>query len=1059
MRLPSLSVRHPVTVIMIFLALFILGLVSTGRLGQELFPDVSFPSVLVVTVYPGVGPFEVESGITKPVEDAVSTINGVTEVSSTSSEGVSLVTVSFTWATEMDTVVPEVREKLTGVEDVFPEGVERPRIYRMNPENLPTMTFNLSTETSGIDTRKLSEEVISPALEKVEGVARIAIYGGRKAAVICRLNLDTISKLQIPIMQVLQVFQGENISLPGGSVHAGDRYMILRTVGEFDSIDDIGRVLVGYADKVPVFLNDIAEIRLDHLPQEEFVRASGKPGVMVSVYKQPGYNTVDVNRAILAELDRLRSELPPSINIGIQSDQSISVVQSIGGVVRAAWQGGLLAVLVLLLFLRNFRSTLIISIVIPVSVVATLAFMDFADLTLNIATLMGITLGVGMFVDNAIVVLEANYRKQLSGRDPQRAAEEGTAEVGRAIIASTLTTIAVFVPMVFVEGIAGIIFKDIALTICFALFISLAVALTLVPVFCMKVLKIEETSVIENGSDDEMYIEPSLADVKVDTGHPLIDGISRKIQNGLKKLDEVYGRVLDWALRHTGAVIGGAVLLLAVSVGSVMLLGMEFLPETDEAAVQISLETRIGSTFGATEEKVIQAENIIKGILKDDLVAMTSRIGEGGGLSGSSGSNLALINIRMVEKDARTRSVWEIMNAVDKAFTAQLMDVKHEITIEGLSSLFASVSGESSPVVLEFSGNDIDTLYESALGAVRVIGDVDGVRNVRMSHVTGKPEIQFRIKRKEALSLGISPREIAATIRTAYKGSTVTRYSTSTEDYDVIVMFNEKDRNNLERFGTLFFVNRAGTRIPIENLVDIVEATGPLSIRRENRTRIIKVTASLTGERPLSRVVEDVKLGMDEKISLPYGVSLEYTGSSKEMEESFRSLFFALLLAVLLVYMVMASQFESLLHPFIVMFSVPFAAIGLVAGLLLTGTTFSILAFLGAILLAGIVVNNAIVLIDYINQLRSAGVPLRSAIVKGGKTRLKPILMTSLTTILALLPMAMGIGTGSELRAPMGRSVVGGLTTSTLVTLVFIPVLYWFIESRLERRRAAKLPV
>ena len=611
--------------------------------------------------------------------------------------------------------------------------------------------------------------------------------------------------------------------------------MILRTVGEFSSIDDIGQVLVGYTENLPVFLSDIADIGLDYLPQEEFVRAGGNPGVMVSIRKQPGYNTVAVNTAIMEELDRLKTELPPSITIGIQSDQSVSVVQSIGGVVRAAWQGGLLAILVLLLFLRNLRSTMIISVVIPVSVVATLAFMYFAGLTLNIASLMGITLGVGMFVDNAIVVLEANYRKQLSGKSPKEAAEEGTAEVGRAITASTLTTVAVFVPMVFVEGMAGIIFKDIALTICFALFVSLAVALTLIPVFCMKVLKVEESSVIEKHSKDEAYIEPSLADVKVDTGHPLIDGLSRKIQNGLRNLDDLYGRVLDWALRHTKKVVLFAVVLLVASISSVLLLGMEFLPETDEAAIQISMETRIGSSFEATEKKVIQAEAIIKEILRDDLVSMTSRIGQGGGLVGSSGSNLALINVSLVEKDNRIMSVWEIMNEIDDRFTEELMDIKYEIIIEGLSSLFTSATGETSPIVLEFSGDDIDDLYNAALNAREVIEGVEGVRNVRMSHVSGKPEIQFRIKRKEALSLGISPREIAATIRTAYSGTTVTRYSTDTDDYDVIVMLGEKDRNNLDRFGTLFFINRGGARIPVENLVEVIEDTGPLSIQRKEK--------------------------------------------------------------------------------------------------------------------------------------------------------------------------------------------------------------------------------
>ncbi len=1057
MKITQAAVNHTITTIMIFIALFALGVVSLSRLGLELFPDVSFPTVIVATVYPGVGPYEIESSLTKPLEDALSSLSGVKYVRSTSIEGASLVALGFDWDTDLDMVVADIREKLNTIEDDLPEGIQRPNIYKLNPEELPSLTFNLSTRTSGIDIRKLAEEKVIPRLEKIKGVARASVYGGREGAVMCRLDLDALSKLEIPITQVLNAFQGENINLPAGSISLNDRSVILRTVGEFASVDDIGLVLVGYRNQVPIFLHDIADVRLDFLPQEEFVRAGGETGVMISIRKQPGHNTVQINREVKEKLSSLEKELPPSVRIQIQSDQSQSIIRSIGGVANAAWQGGILAVFVLLFFLRNIRSTLIISLVIPVSLIVTFSLMDFGGISINIISLMGITLGVGMFVDNSIVVLESIFRKQLSGIPRKDAAIQGTSEVGRAIIASTLTTVAVFVPMIFVKGIAGLMFDDLAGTISFALLISLVAALTLVPVLCSQFMKIERGTRVSapSLSEDSTY-ELSLADLEVVTGNRHLDSAGKKIQVWLYQLDDGYEKLITWALDHVKIILLVALILFALSIGSIFLLGMEFLPEADEGEFAVSIETKLGSTFEYTEGKVIEMENLILQNLGDVVLSMSSRIGEGGEYvdAGDEGSHLAVIFTKIVEKDKRKRSIWQVINDLEQLFQNNVFDVKYHLRVEGISNLAASASGDSSPVVIELSGDNLDSLEEYSRKIQDALGRVTGIRSIRTSHKTGKPELQFVVKRREALSLGLTPLEIAATLRTAFKGTEVTRYSTDEEDYKVVIVLREEDRNQLDRLGTLFFINPAGTRIPLENLVDVKEGKGPLSIRRMRRTRIIKVTASLTGELPLSRVMEDLRGEIGRMGNPPIGITMEFAGAGNDMAESFKSLFLALIFAVGLVYMVMASQFESLLHPFVVMLSVPFAAIGLVASHLLTGTTFSMMSFVGAILLVGIVVNNAIVLIDYINLLRSRGIPLKDAIIKGGKTRLKPILMTTLTTVFAMLPMSLGIGTGAELRAPMGRAIVGGLTTSTLVTLVLIPTLYWVVENRLKKTLA-----
>ncbi len=1059
MKLPGISVKHPVTTSMVFLALLILGLVSLSQLGLELLPDISFPTVVVFTPYPGVGPEEIESSISEPIEDAVSTLNGVERISSASSEGVSMVVINFTWRTNMDTIVSEIREKVTAIEDDLPAAAERPAIVRFNPEFLPSIVLNVSSRTSGLDLRRLAEEVIVPELEKIEGVATVEVFGGKIAAVTCKLDLNSIRKLDIPILRILRVFEAENVNLPAGSISIEDRYIVLRALGEFTSLRDIENVLIGYKDTVAVYLGDVAEVSLGHLPREQFFRAESGEGVQLAVRKQPGHNTVDINRMVKEQIHRLRRKLPPSVEVKLQSDQSDQILNSIGSVARAAWQGGLLAVLVLLFFLRSIPSTLIISVAIPVSVVATFSLMNFAGISMNIVSLMGITLGVGMFVDNSIVVLESNFRKTLAGMPPGEAAVAGTAEVGTAITASTLTTLVVFFPLVFVKDFAGLIFQDLAYTVVFALFISLVMALTLVPVLCSRFLRLPRTHRVNNsgGSPDRNLadLDVSLADIEVHTGNRLVDGITGRIQEWLRRMDELYEKAIRWALEHTAAVILSAVFLLVISLASVALLGMEFLPESDEGQFAISMETRIGSSFQKTEEKVLEAEQIIRELAKEDLQSISTSIGRGGTMQGAAerGSHLSVLEIRLVDKDRRSRTVWQIINELSERLDRGVMDSRFRFSLQGVGALATTVTGDSEPIVVGISGDDLDRSYVYAQRIASRMERVQGVRDVDLSYKTGKPELQFRIKCKEATGLGLSPLEIAATLRTAYKGSKVSTFRGTDDKYDVYVILADADRNSLKGIQKLFFVNPLGETIPLENVVEVVQGIGPLTIGRENRTRIIEVTGALTGERALNRVMADIQEEVSGLGSVPPGIELSYSGSYQQMQESFRSLLFVLILAVALVYMVLASQFENLLHPLIIMFSVPFCIIGLVAALVVTGTTFSMMSFIGAILLVGIVVNNAIVLIDYMNRLQERGLSVREAIIRGGKTRLKPILMTSFTTIFGLLPMAIGVGAGSELRAPLGRAVVGGLLTSSFVTLILIPTLYWLVESRIRKRK------
>ncbi len=1072
MSIPRFSVRHPVTVTMVFAGLFTIGLISLNRIGQELFPEATLPAIVAFTAYPGVGPYEIESDVTVEIEDAVSGINGLEHINSTSREGLSTVRMSFSAGTDIDSALIDVREALHGIEDDLPARAERSELFKFEGGLYPSLELNVYSEIEGLDLRRLVEQEIEPQLERVPGVARVDLYGGREAAVMVRLALDDLGRHNIAISEALAAFEGENITLPGGLMDFGDHELSLRTIGEFKEIDDIGEVLVASRGGVPIYLRDIAEIAFDYKPQEEYVTAGGADGLRLEVHKQPGYNTVDVNDEVLRRLELLRPRLPASLRIETQVNQADQVRDSIGGVVDAAWQGGILAVFVLLIFLRNLRSTVIITLVIPVAVISTFTLVDFGGMTLNITSLMGITLAIGMFVDNSIVVLESIYRKQLNGYSPVEAAVLGAEEVSTAISASTLTSMAVFLPMLYVEGIAGIIFEDLSLTIALSLFISLAAAVSLMPVLCARFLRVEAQPAGERNAreergerataapgDVEGYSEITLPDVEIRSRSPALTRFAARIQRVLQALDAVYERLLHWALSHIRTVVVSAALLFLFSVASIVLLGMEFLPEADEGTFVVTFRTRVDASPAETARRVAEVEEIIREEAGEHITALSSMIGGGSLLAPGQpgqGNNAAAVYVALTDVQKRDRDIWSITNAVDRRIGRELMDLDYNVELQGMAAIAQSASGITSPLVIELTGDNFDELRAYAERIRDHVSRVDGARNVRTDTRDGALELQARLRRSEAVSLGLPPLEVAQTLRTAYHGTEVSRFTAEGGRYDVWMMLRDEDRNDREALRSLFFKTPAGSRVPIESVVDFEEAIAPDAIRRLDQVRNVNVLANLTGERALNRVMADFRQEVQAMGDPPPGIEINYTGAIEEMAESFESLFLALLLATLLVYMVMASQFESFVDPFIVMFSVPFAIIGLVGALIITNSTFNILSFVGAILLVGVVVNNAIVLIDYMNTLRRRGMPLYHAVIRGGRTRLKPVLMTSVTTLLALLPMALGIGPGAELRYPIGRAVVGGLTTSTLITLVLIPTLYYLIERSLERRRAAR---
>lgn len=1063
MKITRIAIRRPITTIMLFITLFVLGLVSINRLNKEMFPNVNVPAVAIVTTYPGAGPLEVEEGVTKIIEDAASSLGGVTSIKSTSSESVSAVTVRFEWDIDMDTIIPKVREKLNEAAYLLPDKVNPPTIFRFNPEMLPALEINIYSNVSSENLRLLAEEEIIPVIEQVEGVSDVDLYGGKEEAVLIECSLDNLSKSNLPILQILQVFQGENINLPGGSITDGEERLVLRTLGKFDSLQEMRSLIVGYHQDKPIYLENIAEISIGFLPQEEFLRVRDEEGISISVRKQPGKNTVTMNEKILKRLHRLEKNFPSTVSIEVQQNQAEGVNNAIKGVTDAAWMGGLLAVAVLFLFLGTVTSTLIISVVIPVSVVASFSFMYISGVSINITSLMGLTLAVGMFVDNAIVVLESIHRKAETLNDSSEAASLGTEEVGMAVFASTITTLSVFLPMLLVSGLSGLIVRDIALTITFSLLISLFAAFTLTPMLSARLKKGFPKPEEGPGSTSPSHSLSHSASRQKGRNNILstIIGLLNGWKKALARLQNQalrrYKRALLWTFHHTIWVILVALLLLGVSVGSVFLLGMEFLPETDEGTFAVSYKTKPGSSYGHTEDKILIAEKIILDICGEDLRTMSTRIGSSDSASAfsSSASHRGETSVLLVEKTKRKRGIKEIISEVDARLRDTLRDTDISIKQESLSSLGAMASGESSPIVLTVRGTDLDTMRAYGRDLKKSLSQIRGTRNARLSTEDTLPEMRFTVQKKAAAALGISPAEIGSTIRTAYRGTEVTTFTRRDKEYDVVLMLNEEDRNSISKITQLSFATPRGVRIPLENVVSLDRSRTPGTIERMDRSRVVKVLADLSGDVPLSKVMEEVR-SMQEGNPPPQGIEVSFDGAEQEMTDSFKSLTLALLLAVFLVYAVMASQFESLLHPLIVMSSVPFAATGMIGALLFTGTTFNMLSLVGTILLVGLVVNNAIVLIDYINQCRKKGMALKKAVVLGGMTRLRPILMTTLTTMLGLLPLALGIGSGSELQSPMGKAVLGGLAASTAVTLFFIPALYYGIEKRLVHPRALR---
>jgi hydrophobic/amphiphilic exporter-1 (mainly G- bacteria), HAE1 family len=1013
--LSQISVRRPVTTYMAVLIVLILGAVSFFKIPVELMPEITFPTVTINTQYENVSPGEIETLITEPVEKAVSSVDGVEEVSSVSVEGRSQVRVSFVWGTELDAAVSDLREKLDRIRDVLPRDAKAPVISKYDVNAAPIMFIGIAGDLDDVSLRTLVENQIRYRLERVSGVASADIRGGLEREIHVNLFLDKLRGLHISPAEIVRALNAENVDLPAGHLDRAHVELTVRTLGQFTSLDQIRNTVIALRGGTPIYLRDIGFVEDSFREIDHMVRINGRGAVIVSLLKQPNANTVDVVERVNREIEQINHDFP-QIEIKSLRENATYIRRSIDNVAQSALLGGAIAIVILLLFLRSLRSTLIVAAAIPVSIVATFALMYFQGFTVNIMSFGGLALGIGMLVDNAIVVLENIFRHREQGKERGVAVYQGTREVTGAIVASTLTTVVVFLPLLFIPGTAGELFKQLAWVIFFSLVVSLIVALTLVPVMSYQLMGLREC----------------------ERGTGILAKLSGTAKTMMARLENSYRSLLIWSLDHKGEVFLLALVLFTGSLLAVSEIGSEFMPKADEGEVLIIAEMAEGAKMHAMDTAFSRIENVVKQRVPETDNVFT-HFGQFGGRA--RGKNQGHVHIWLGPKKSRRRSDEQIARDLRRHVNAIPGVVAR---VRARSGLFVfrrlGLAGDDN-LEVNLRGHDLNVAQRLAEEIKSHMERVNGISGVRINRRGGHPELGVHIDREKAAALGVPVATIAQTVKTSLIGTRATLYRDGGDEFDVLVRLAEHDRLTPAGVLDITVPTPSQESVALKNIIKLEERKGPTEIQRLNQERIISISGEVTG-RDMGAVIRDLQVRL-RSLKLPADFSIEVGGDYHEQRESFRELRWGLLLALVLVYMVMAAQFESLGDPLLIMFSLPLAVIGIVVSLWITGSTFNVNSFIGIILLTGIVVNNAIVLVDYINlKLREDGLSVRDAVVNGATARLRPVLMTTLTTVLAMVPLAMGLGEGSEVQAPLARVVIGGLTSSTLITLVFIPALY-----------------
>ena len=1039
MKLVDFSTRRRVTVAMLMVAIVVFGGVGFSRLAVNLLPDITYPTITVRTEYPGVAPLEIERLISEPAEGLVGVVSNVVRVNSISRPGVSDVIVEFAWGTNMDFASLDLREKL----DLgnLPREASQPILLRFDPSLDPIMRVALHGNVGLMEMRRMAEDRLRPQLESLEGVAAVSIEGGLEEEIQVEVEVSRLDYLGIPISQVTSRLSAENVNLTGGTLKDGEAEFLVRTLNEFQGIDDIGEIIVGEINSAPIKLSDVARVFRGYKERDLVTRIDGREGVVVAVFKEGDANTVKVSAALHERLDQFREEngsLFSENGMQIVFDQAVFIGQAVDEVLNTAIIGGVLAVVILFLFLRDLKSTSIISLAIPISVIATFFLMFTSDVSLNIMSLGGLALGVGMLVDNSIVVLESIQRYRDQGLGVGDAARRGAGEVGTAVVASTMTTICVFLPIVFVEGVAGQLFKDQALTVTYSLIASLIVALMLIPMLSsLSVVDMVSKQSAEGprrGVKGPALLVRGLGQVTGGIGRvlsALLWPVYRAFDGLYQAIASVYPHLLRWALTHRFVVVFASLILAAAVLFEARDLGVELIPEMSQGEFLVDLEWAAGTPLGQTTESVQMLDKRIRTVQGIDMVfALVGTSGQTGGSASDKKEHTAQLHLKLSGVEYEESVVSQV-----RSMLSDVPDLEYKFSRPSYFSF-------RTPIEVEISGYNIGTLKLLADEVMERLRGIEGLTDIRSSAEGGQPEIQIFFDRLRLAELGTTVQRIGELLRNKLQGEVATELARRDRKVDIRVRALDRERETLDDLKRMV-VSPANYPVPVvpENVAAVRAVDGPAEIRRIDQERVAVISANIQG-RDLGSVVADIESRLAD-MAMPEGFGLSMGGQNEEMVRSFESMKFAISLAIFLVYLVMASQFESLLHPFVIMFTIPLGLVGSISALLITGETINVVVLIGLIMLAGIVVNNAIVLIDYVNQLRrESGMKKLEAVLRAGELRLRPILMTTSTTVLGLLPMALGLGEGAEIRAPMAITVIGGLILSTMLTLIIIPVVY-----------------
>lgn len=1006
MKLVQTSVKRPVGVIMIVLAVLALGIVSVRSLTIDLFPKIDLPVAVVATSYQDAAPQEVENLISRPIESSVSTVEGIETVQSQSQSGSSLVLMMFSNGTDLDQALLDVRESIDQVKGALPDRAGDPRIMRFNPDQLPVMWVGLTGKDAAALT-EIADDQIVPFFERQGGVGSVSLEGGKEREIQLILNQSKLTQYGVTAQTVTQTLSSANQSASVGTVEKGNQDLQLRLTGEFDSIEDIKQTIIQTEAGTKIHVEDVAEVKDTYKDESSVTLVNGKPSVVLSVMKKTDSNTVDVAKNIQESMDEIKADLPDDVDLNVVIDTSEFIQMSIKSVVQNILIGGIISIFILLLFLKSIRATIVIGLSIPIAIITTFSLMYFTGETLNVLTLGGLALGLGMMVDSSIVILEHIYTYRQRGYNLIDSAIKGASELAPAVIASTTTTLVVFLPIIYVEGIASDLFTPLALAVSFSLITSLVVAVTLVPMLSSKLL----SKAMENGGRRYWFDR-------------FLDWVNGK-----------YRSVLKWVLGHRKTTIAATLLAIVASLALTPFIGAEFIPSADQGQMEVRIETDQGSSLAHTEEIT---EKVNKKLADYEDIMETNYVSIGGGDFGEGGStNSAVFTIQLIPSGEREKSTDQVVQQMDK----DLSDIPGaEITVSAMDGGM----GTGDPIQIQLNGPEHEVLSQLADQVVKEISDVKGVYNAESGAAEGVPQMNIVIDDERAAMYGLSQEQILGQIQLQFTGQVATKYREDGQEMDVTLMYPEDKRSSISDLQDMKIQSSSGATIPLEEVAEFDEMNGPATLLRENQQPQMNVTSQVV-DRDLGSVVSDVESNL-EGLNLPEGYTYEIGGQAEDMAKSFGDLAIALIFSIFLVYAVMAIQFENFLFPLIIMFAMPTTVVGVLLGLFIAGIPLSIPAFIGIIMLAGIVVNNSIVLVDYINILRRKGKDRYEAILEAGPSRLRPILMTTLTTILAMVPLAFALGEGAETQQPLAVTIIFGLGVSSMFTLLLIPVVYTLFD-------------